>query len=102
MDAKAAGGSDRARSLEVFAAVVEKGSFSAAGRVLGLTPSAVSRAIDRIEERLGVRLLLRSTRALTLTVEVRRISRSRGASSPTSTTPSSCSATEEHRAAGCA
>jgi DNA-binding transcriptional LysR family regulator len=37
--------------------------------VLGLTPSAVSRAIDRIEARLGVRLLLRSTRALTLTTE---------------------------------
>ncbi|WP_420825226.1 LysR family transcriptional regulator [Sphingobium lignivorans] len=61
--------SDRARSLEVFAAVIEHGSFSAAGRVLDLTPSAVSRTIDRIEQRLGVRLLLRSTRALTLTAE---------------------------------
>ncbi len=49
--------------------VVAEGSFSAAGRVLDLTPSAVSRAIDRIEARLGVRLLLRSTRALTLTAE---------------------------------
>lgn len=69
MDAKLEGGIDRARSLEVFAAVVDAGSFSGAGRLLGLTPSGVSRAIDRIEERLGVRLLLRSTRALTLTVE---------------------------------
>lgn len=60
---------DRARSLELFATVVAHGSFSAAGRLLGLTPSAVSRAIDRLEERLGVRLLLRSTRALTLTAE---------------------------------
>lgn len=62
-------GADRARSLEIFAATIELGSFSAAGRRLGLTPSAVSRAIDRIEARLGVRLLLRSTRVLTLTAE---------------------------------
>jgi DNA-binding transcriptional LysR family regulator len=60
---------DRARSLEVFAIVAAEGSFSAAGRLLGLTPSAVSRTIDRIEARLGVRLLLRTTRALTLTAE---------------------------------
>jgi DNA-binding transcriptional LysR family regulator len=63
------GGADRARSLEVFAVVAAQGSFSAAGRVLGLTPSAVSRTVDRIEARLGVRLLLRTTRALTLTAE---------------------------------
>jgi DNA-binding transcriptional LysR family regulator len=69
MDAKAGMGADRARSLEVFAAVMREGSFSAAGRTLGLTPSAVARSIDRIEARLGVRLLLRSTRALTPTVE---------------------------------
>lgn len=60
---------DRARSLEIFAAVVAGGSFSAAGRQLRLTPSAVSRAVDRIEARLGVRLLLRTTRALALTAE---------------------------------
>ena len=60
---------DRARSLEVFTAVAAQGSFSAAGRQLDLTPSAVSRTIDRIEARLGVRLLLRTTRALTLTAE---------------------------------
>jgi DNA-binding transcriptional LysR family regulator len=62
-------GADRARALEVFAMVMREGSFSAAGRLLGLTPSAVARAIDRIEARLGVRLLLRSTRALTATAE---------------------------------
>lgn len=60
---------DRARALEIFAAVMRDGSFSAAGRTLGLTPSAVARSIDRIEARLGVRLLLRSTRALTPTAE---------------------------------
>jgi DNA-binding transcriptional LysR family regulator len=69
MDAKMESGADRARALEVFAAVAAQGSFSAAGRVLGLTPSAVSRTVDRIEARLGVRLLLRTTRALTLTAE---------------------------------
>ncbi|WP_447728963.1 LysR family transcriptional regulator [Sphingomonas koreensis] len=62
-------GADRARALEVFAAVAAHGSFSAAGRLLDLTPSAVSRTVDRIEARLGVRLLLRTTRALTLTAE---------------------------------
>jgi DNA-binding transcriptional LysR family regulator len=63
------GSADRARNLEVFCAVADAGSFSAAGRRLALTPSAVSRTLDRIEERLGARLLLRTTRALTLTAE---------------------------------
>jgi DNA-binding transcriptional LysR family regulator len=62
-------GADRARGLALFTAIVEHGSFSAAGRALAMSPSAVSRAVDRIEERLGVRLLLRSTRALSLTAE---------------------------------
>lgn len=69
LNAKAGLGADRARSLEIFAAVMREGSFSAAGRLLGLTPSAIARSIDRIEARLGVRLLLRSTRALALTAE---------------------------------
>ncbi len=60
---------DRARDLAVFAEVAATGSFSAAGRRLSLTPSGVSRTIDRIEDRLGARLLLRTTRALTLTAE---------------------------------
>ena len=61
--------SDRAREMEMFSAVIATGSFSGAARHLGLTPSAVSRAIDRIEARLGVRLILRTTRALRLTAE---------------------------------
>lgn len=69
MNAKMSLGADRARALEVFATVAAEGSFSAAARLLGLTPSAVSRTIDRIEARLGVRLLLRTTRALALTAE---------------------------------
>lgn len=47
--------------------VVLSGSFSAAGRKLGLSPSAVSRQIDRLEKSLGVSLLIRSTRQLRLT-----------------------------------
>lgn len=69
MNAKIPARADRARDLEIFAAVVAAGSFSAAGRTLHLTPSAVSRTIDRIEARLGVRLLLRTTRTLALTAE---------------------------------
>lgn len=62
-------GTDRAREMEVFAAVADVGSLSAAGRMLGLTPSAISRTVGRIETRLGVRLMLRTTRQLTLTAE---------------------------------
>ena len=62
-------GADRARELEVFVAVATTGSFSGAGRATDMTPSGVSRTIDRLEARLGARLMLRSTRALTLTPE---------------------------------
>ena len=55
--------------LEVFTLVAEAGSFSAAGRRLKLAPSSIARVVDRIEARLGVRLLLRTTRALRLTPE---------------------------------
>jgi len=55
--------------LEVFTLVVDGGSFSAAGRQLDLAPSSVARIIDRLEARLGVRLLLRTTRSLTVTSE---------------------------------
>lgn len=60
---------DRARDLALFEAVASTDSFSAAGRRPELTPSGVSRTVDRIEARLGARLLLRTTRALTLTAE---------------------------------
>lgn len=60
---------NRAGEMEVFVAAVDLGNFSAAGRRLGLSPSAVSKLVSRIEERLGTRLLVRSTRALTLTPE---------------------------------
>lgn len=69
MSAKIAVADDRARAMEIFTAAIDEGGFSAAGRRLGLSPSAISRSIDRTENRLGVRLLLRSTRALALTAE---------------------------------
>lgn len=60
---------NRAGEMDVFVQAVELNSFSAAGRRLGLSPSAVSKMISRIEERLGTRLLVRSTRTLQLTPE---------------------------------
>lgn len=60
---------DRAGELSAFVASVQAGSFSAAARQLGLTPSAVSKVVQRLETRLGVRLLHRTTRHLGLTPE---------------------------------
>ncbi len=60
---------ERSGEMEIFARVVQEGGFSAAGRSLDLTPSAVSKAIARLEERLGARLLRRTTRALSLSEE---------------------------------
>ncbi|NWE12977.1 LysR substrate-binding domain-containing protein [Pseudomonas yamanorum] len=61
--------SGRSGEMEVFARVAEQGSLSGAARVLGLTPSSISRIITRTERRIGTRLLLRTTRAITLTAE---------------------------------
>ena len=59
--------------MSVLAAVVETGSFTRAGEVLGLSASGVSRAISRLEKRMGIRLLDRTTRALHLTGEGARL-----------------------------
>jgi len=53
--------------IQIFVKVVECGSFTAAGDALFLPKSSVSRKVSRLEERLGVRLLHRTTRSLTLT-----------------------------------
>src|SRR5258708_36501236 len=58
--------------IGVLAAVIETGTFVRAAAALGLTQSGVSRAIARLEERVGVRLLNRSARAVRLTDEGRR------------------------------
>jgi DNA-binding transcriptional LysR family regulator len=54
-------------SMALFAAVVQHRSFSAAARELGLVKSAVSKRVSLLEDRLGVRLLTRTTRKLALT-----------------------------------
>ncbi len=54
-------------SIELFCLAAEQGSFTAAAQVAGISPAAVSRAMARLEERLGVRLFVRTTRSLRLT-----------------------------------
>jgi DNA-binding transcriptional LysR family regulator len=53
--------------LQIFGCVVDQGSFAAAAKTLGVTRSAVCRRIDGLEKRLGVRLLDRTTRRISLT-----------------------------------
>lgn len=56
-------------SVRHFVAVAQSGSFTTAALVLGLTGSALSKSIVRLEARLGVKLLHRTTRRVSLTLE---------------------------------
>jgi DNA-binding transcriptional LysR family regulator len=60
---------DRFLEMKVFAAVIEAGSFTGATEVLGMSKAAVSRYVGELEERLGLRLLHRTTRKLSPTTE---------------------------------
>ncbi len=60
---------DGSQGLVAFVKSVEAGSFSAAARLIGTTPSAVSKSIARLERRVSTRLFRRSTRELVLTDE---------------------------------
>jgi DNA-binding transcriptional LysR family regulator len=60
---------DRLKQIESFAAVAGKGSLTAAAQAEGVAPAVIGRRIDALEERLGVKLLVRTTRRLTLTHE---------------------------------
>ncbi|WP_084809521.1 LysR family transcriptional regulator [Bradyrhizobium sp. NAS80.1] len=60
---------DRIAGVTVFVQVADSGSYVAAGKILGHSPSAIGKTIVRLEERLGVRLFHRSTRSLSLTAE---------------------------------
>jgi DNA-binding transcriptional LysR family regulator len=59
--------SDRLQELAVFVRAAESGSFSRAGREMNLSQPSVSRIVNDLEARLGVTLLLRTTRSLTAT-----------------------------------
>ena len=60
---------DRLKQIESFAAVATKGSLTAAALAEGVAPAVIGRRIDALEERLGVKLLVRTTRRITLTHE---------------------------------
>ena len=60
---------DRLKQIESFVAVAAKGSLTAAAQAEGVAPAVIGRRIDALEARLGVRLLLRTTRRITLTHE---------------------------------
>jgi DNA-binding transcriptional LysR family regulator len=54
-------------SIELFCLAAEEGGFTAAALVAGVTPAAVSRSVGRLEERLGTKLFVRTTRSIRLT-----------------------------------
>ena len=60
---------DKLKQIESFVAVAVKGSLTAAAHVEGVAPAVIGRRIDALEERLGVKLLVRTTRRITLTHE---------------------------------
>ncbi|WP_349741444.1 LysR family transcriptional regulator [Roseateles cavernae] len=60
---------DRLKQIESFALVATKGSLTAAAQTEGVAPAVMGRRIDALEERLGVKLLVRTTRRITLTHE---------------------------------
>jgi LysR family transcriptional regulator, transcriptional activator for dmlA len=66
-DGKSSDVADATHGLQLLVAIADGGSFTAAGARLHLTPSAVSKAVARVEARLGVRLLLRTTRSVAFT-----------------------------------
>ncbi len=60
---------DRLKQIETFVAVATKGSLTAAAQAEGVAPAVIGRRMDALEERLGVKLLLRTTRRINLTHE---------------------------------
>ncbi|MDR2333182.1 MAG: LysR family transcriptional regulator [Burkholderiaceae bacterium] len=60
---------DRLKQLESFVAIATRGSLTAAAKVEGVAPAIMGRRLDALEERLGVKLLVRTTRKLSLTHE---------------------------------
>jgi DNA-binding transcriptional LysR family regulator len=64
---------DRLTGLIAFARAASLGSYTAAARAVGVSPSAVSKSVQRLEQHLGLKLFSRTTRSLTLTPEGREL-----------------------------
>ena len=60
---------DQFKQIKTFVSVAQKGSISAAAATEGVVPAVIGRRLDALETRLGVKLLLRSTRRISLTPE---------------------------------
>ena len=60
---------DKLKQMEAFVAVAQRGSLTAAAQAEGVTPAVISRRLDSLEARLGVKLLARTTRRVSLTHE---------------------------------
>lgn len=60
---------DQLKQLTAFVNIATRGSLSAAAKAEGVTPAMIGRRLDALEERLGVKLLMRTTRRLSLTFE---------------------------------
>ncbi len=60
---------DKLKQMETFVAVATRGSLTAAARAEGVAPAVIGRRLDALEERLGVKLLVRTTRRVSLTHE---------------------------------
>jgi DNA-binding transcriptional LysR family regulator len=60
---------DQFKQISAFVDVASRGSLSAAARIEGVTPAIIGRRLDALEERLGAKLLLRTTRRISLTFE---------------------------------
>ena len=60
---------DKLKQMETFVAVAQRGSLTAAAQAEGVAPAVVSRRLDALETRLGVKLLARTTRRVSLTHE---------------------------------
>src|SRR5690606_17552721 len=60
---------DKLKQLETFVAVAARGSLTAAAKAEGVAPAIIGRRLDGLESRLGVKLMVRTTRRITLTHE---------------------------------
>ena len=60
---------DRLKQIETFVSIAMRGSLTAAADAEGVTPAVISRRMDALEDRLGIKLLVRTTRRVSLTFE---------------------------------